>query len=784
MTVSQSLRRVLLAATAAFLLSHSSAFAAETGTVSGTVLLPDGAPVTDAIVELVTLHRRLRVDAQGAFRFENVPAGRHIVQVSSLRSGNAVVDVDVAPGQEVSLQLGVELTTHRESIVVSASATPQRLFEVGTSADVLDAQEIAKRSGTTLGATLANQPGVNQTYFGSGASRPIVRGLGGDRVRMLESGVGTGDLSDISPDHAVTAEALTAEQVEILRGPATLLYGSSAIGGVVNVIDEAIPTHQADEAIGGTVDLRAGTVADERTGSAVVGGGGSGWAWSAYGLKRETDDYEIPGFARLDEHAEEEEHGEEGEEHEEEEEPNPRGRLPNSDLESQLVGAGFSRFFGENGDAGYLGVSVSGFETNYGITEGAHEHAEEEHDEGEEHVEEEEHAEEGGIRIDMERMRYDFKGAITRQFGLFDGLKARFGITDYEHDELEPDGAIGSHFENDTWEGRLELVQRKRGRLSGAFGVQGGSRDFLVTGEEANLPPSQTDNLDAFAYEQMTFDDVSFQFGARWASRDITADDPTLPDRDFDGLSGSVGLVWTPGENAIGGSLSRSVKFPTSEELYANGVHVATQTFEVGDPRLQEETSLGVDLFFRHESDRLRSQLSVFYNDFDDFIFPAFTGLEEEGQPVVAFQQQDAEYRGAEVELGIELFESDSTHVHLNLMGDIVEAELADGSNVPRIPPMRLGGGFEVKSGPWSAEAEVRWADDQTDAAINETPTAGYTVVNAFLGYRILTERVVYDLLLRGSNLTDEEVRLHTSYLKTFAPLPGRDFGLSLRMSF
>lgn len=746
------------------------AHAAAAGSISGVVSLADDSPVADADVEIVDLHRRVRVDAQGAFRFENVPAGRHVVVVDSLRRGSTAQEIVVEVGQELTLSFGPELTVHRDAIVVSAAPSAQRRFGAGSVADVLSGDELVLRAGPTLGATLSNQPGVNETGFGAGASRPIVRGLGGDRVRMLEDGVGTGDISEVSPDHAVTTETLTAERVEIIRGPATLLYGSNAIGGVVNVLDESIPGHLPHAPLTGTVDLHLGSASEERSGAAAVSGRARAWAWNVSGLTRDTSDYDIPGFARVEEH----EH--EGEEHAEVE--NPHGTLPNSDTETETLGAGLSYFFGEHQDAGFLGVSVSDFDTSYGIPEGAHEH---EHGE-EEHGDEEEEG--GGGRIDMSRVRYDLKGAVTRPFGVFEGLKVRLGVTDYEHDELEANGDVGTHFENDAWESRVELLQKERGRLSGAFGLQGGSRDFLAQGEEAFVPASTTDSLDAFVYEELAFESVSFQLGGRWGSRDVSVSDPSLPDRSFDGLSGSVGLVWSPGQNALGLSLARSVKFPSPEELYSLGAHAATLTFEVGNPTLVEETSLGLDLFYRRESERLRGEVTFFFNDFDDFIFPAFTGDEEDGFQVVEYRQQDAEFMGAELDLGVELVDSERTHLDARLTGDVVSAELSDGSDVPRIPPLRLGAGLDARTGPWSGMAEVRWVDDQTSVAENETATPGYTVVNASVGYRFVTDRLVYDLLLRGTNLTDEEIRLHTSYLKDVVPLPGRDVSLSLRLSF
>ncbi len=773
-------RVALTAALVCFAFLSSAFGATETGTIRGTVTLADGTPVADADVEILDLHRRVRVGADGTFLFGEVPTGRYVLVVDSLVHGNAVREVTVTAGTEIVLELGTELSVHTDTIVVSAAPSAQRRFATGSAADVVAGDELALRSEPTLGATLANQPGVNQTGFGAGSSRPIVRGLGGDRVRMLEDGVGTGDISEVSPDHAVTTETLTADRVEILRGPATLLYGSNAIGGVVNILDESIPSHLPHAALTGTVDLRLASGTEERSGAAVLRGRRERWAWTASGLVRDTGDYEIPGSP----HGASAESEEEPAGHEDEHGPEPEGFLPNSDTDTEQLSLGASYFFGGKQEAGhetgFVGVSVSGFETGYGIPEGAHQH--DEHDEHGAEGEAEE--EDGGIRIQLERHRYDLKGSIAKPFGPFDGLKVRLGLTDYEHDEIEGNGEIGTHFENDAWEGRIELQQKERGRLSGAFGLQGGSRDFLAVGEEAFVPPSKTDSLDLFAYEELDFEPFRLQLGARWGTRDIAVADASLPDRSFDGLSGSVGLVWTAGTRAVGLSLARSVKFPAPEELYPFGPHAATRTFELGNARLGVETSLGLDAFVRHESERLRGELTVFLNDLDDYIFPAFTGEEREGFQVVEYRQQDAEFFGAELDVSVEAYESDRLHLDLRLQGDFVDAELADGSNVPRIPPLRLGTGFDLRTGPWTARAEVRWSDGQDATAENETSTPGSTVVNAAAGYRVVGSRTVWDVLLRGTNLTDEEVRLHTSYLKDLAPLPGRNLTLSLRLSF
>jgi iron complex outermembrane receptor protein len=589
-------------------------------------------------------------------------------------------------------------------------------------------------------------------------------------VRVLEGGLGTGDVSGVSADHAVTADPAQAERIEVLRGPATLLYGSSAIGGVVNVLDERIPTSRATGSLSGSVGLRGGSVSDERSGTVNLDGGGGSWAWHVDGMAREADDYHVPGFARL----EEDEHEEDEHEEDEHEEDEPFGTVPNTDLETRGGRVGASYFFG---DKGFFGVSVSGFETEYGLPGGL-EHGDEE----EEHEEDDEDG--VPVRIDMQQRRIDLRGEISRPFGVFQALKLRLGGTDYEHVELE--GAEpGTFFFNDFLEGRIELVQRRRGRHGGSIGIQYLDRELEAVGAEAFIPKTATRRWAVFTFQEIESGPLRWQLGGRFESQDTDPTSAVFSSRSHDGFSASAGLVWDAGEVwSIGASLARSVKLPAAEELFSEGLHVATQAFEVGNPDLGEETGLGFDLSLRLDGERISGELTLFRQDFDDFIFQAFTGEVEDGFPVVLYSQQDAELVGAELKARVELYESNGHHVHLRLVGDVVDAELDGGGNLPRIPPLRLGGGVHYHSERWNASAEVQWVDDQTDAGENESPTAGYTLVDASLGYRFLFRNQILDLLLRGRNLTDEEARSHTSFLKNVAPLPGRDVSLAMKLLF
>lgn len=761
--------RVLLAMLFCLGIQHLPALAQNPpGSIAGRVTTPEGTAIPDAQVRLVELRRQTQAGQDGSFRFDNVPAGSYLLEVTSSRAGAAVERVAVAAGAVAEVTLTPDLTVHREEIVVTASPELRSTYEIAQPTSVLSGEDLDRQLQPTLGETLSREPGVTSTFFGQGASRPVIRGLGGDRIRVLEGGVGVGDASTTSPDHAVSVDPLSAERIEVLRGPATLLYGSSAVGGVVNVIDNRIPESLPEGKIGGTIELRGGSAADERGGVASLTGALGRLAWHADYLRRETDDYEIPGFAESRALREEEE----GEGHEGEEEV--FGVLPNSATETDSGSLGLSWI----GEGGFLGVAVQDFDTLYGIPGGHHHH---EGGEGEEPEEEEE----APVRVDLAQRRYDLRGGISRPFGIFRGANLRFGTTDYEHRELEgPE--TGTIFKNDSWEGRLEFLQRPLGSLSGSFGLQALSRDFEAIGEEAFVPPTQTDSWAAFTFQEIARDDWRFQLGARFESQDVSAETEGSNDRSFDGLSGSFGVVRLFGEDySLGLSIARSTKLPNAEELFSNGPHIATNAFEIGDPNLEKETSLGADLTLRKISGRLTGEVTLFASRFDDYIFEQSTDEEEDGLPVFRYVQRDAEFRGAELTGVYQLYHGEPHHVDFEFGADFVRAELRDtGEPLPRIPPRRYRLGFHYRGERLSGIVEGLRVDEQDRVARFERPTEGYTLVSASVGYRFFTASAIYDLLLRGTNLTDEEARNHVSFLKDLVPMPGRDVSLSLRVTF
>lgn len=733
---------------------------AGTGAITGRVLSAAETPAADAKVTLVELRRQTRTDAAGAFRFEGVPAGLYILQADSARFGSHVTRVEVVASQEASVEMTLDLATHQETVVVTARGEAATLNELASPVDVLSGQELQEAREATLGETLARQPGVSSTYFGPGASRPVIRGLGGDRIRVLQGGLGTADASNTSPDHAVSFDPLAARQVEIVRGPATLLYGSNAVGGVVNVIDGSIPDSVPDRPLSATVDLTGGTAADERAGALALGGGHGLFAFHADVLKRRTDDVSIPGFAESA--ALRAEEAGEGEGHEE-----AAGLLENSALESTGGSAGVAVI----GRAASLGVAFSGFDTLYGVP--GHVHAEEGA------------AEEGPVRIDLTQRRLDLRGEVLSGFGPFRSARLRLGRSDYEHVELEGD-EVGTRFTNEAWEGRLELPHRAVGPVSGTVGVQLAHRDFAAIGEEAFVPPTVTRSLAVFALEEVGRGPVKLQLGARLESQDVDADGARSETRSHDGVSGSVGVLWTRADDfSAGFTVARSVKLPTAEELFSNGPHLATRAFEVGDPGLDRERSLGLDLSVKKRRGRVAGELSLFANRFDGYIYESFTGGIEDGLDVVRFVQGDAGFVGAEASVTVDLLHREPDHLDLELMADTVRAELRDTDEpLPRITPARAGAALHYRGGRWNGRVEVRRTAAQDRVASFERPTDGFTFLNASLGYRFFSGRTVVDLLLRGTNLTDAEGRNHVSFLKDEVPLPGRDVRLGVRVAF
>jgi iron complex outermembrane receptor protein len=786
--ISRALWRVapgaLLVAFAAAALPAAPLRAQQAASISGRVLSAAGEPAGDAQVSVVELRRRVSTAADGSFRIDNVPAGRVLLEVVSPRFGSATQQVVVTGGRQASVQVTLRPAVRLDEVVVTVSPEARGLAEAYQPVTVLSGRKLADRLEPTLGETLAREPGVTSSYFGPGASRPVIRGLGGDRIRVLEGGVGVGDVSNVAPEHAVMSDPLSAERIEVVRGPATLLYGSSAVGGVVNVIDRRIPDFAPRRPLAASLDLRGGTVADERSGALRLDGGLGRVAWHGGYLRRRTHDYAIPGFAEDNarDHGDGEPEdgrlgdGDHGEgEHGEEQEGAP-GVLANTAADAEGGSVGLSYV----AEAGYLGVAWSGYDTFYGIPD--------HHDEGGEESglgTGEGEVEAAGVKIDQRARRVDLRGELARGSDLLRGFRLRLGVTDYDHAELVGE-EVETRWTNDAWEGRIEALHRLRAALSGWLGVQLSRREFAAVGEDAFLPPSTTHARAVFAFEELELEEGRWmlQGGARYESQDVEGG--AAGERSFGGFSSSAGVVWRPAEEySLTLALSRAVRLPTAEELFTDGPHAARSGFVIGDPGLEEETSLGLDVSFRKPAGRLTGQADLFANRFDDFIFEELTGEERDGLRVLRYAQRDALFTGGELRAGFELVRAEPHHLTLAISADYVRAELEDsGEPLPRIPALRTGVGLTYQGpGLWGA-AEVRRVDEQDRVAPLEEPTRGYTLLDATIGWRFFLGGLVHELALRGTNLSDEEARNHVSFLKEVAPLPGRDIGLSYEVSF
>lgn len=657
-------------------------------------------------------------------------------------------------------------STVLDEVVVTASPLGRTLFEQAQPISILKDDRLLLSLQPTLGETLARTPGVSSTYFGPAASRPIIRGLDGDRIRILQNGSNTSDASATSVDHAVSFDPVGAQSVEVVRGPATLLYGSNAIGGVVNVIDKRIPDERIDHFIGGNVSGKYGSVNTERGGAFLLDGGYRGFNWSLQGYKSATDDLRIPGYARSARLRETD--------------PLPSGEkeaqgvLPNSALRTEGLSGGASYVW----DGGFFGFAYTGFHTNYGTVA------------------------EPDVTIDMEQRREDFRGAFFAPFAHIQSIKYSLGIADYEHTEFEG-AAVGTKFENEGYDGRFELKHENLGPFEGAIGYQTEKSNFSANGKEAFLPPVETLTNSVFLFEEVAFGKHRLQFGVRYdrIGVDARANPAFGPERSrsFDNVSGSVGFIYTPVEAyAVALSIAYTQRAPTYQELFANGPHVATNAFEIGEADLNPEQSFSIDFSVRKNLGRVTGAISVYYNHFTDFIGQFATGdVFEDELPIYAYGATDAVFYGGEAELAFHLIEpitaveavsgKDGKPVvvparpvgkqalDLVLKADYVHAEdTLVKVPLPRIPPFRASVALNYLWDRFSASVEGQFAARQNRVSEFEFPTDSYFLLGA-------TDVEMY---VKGTNLTNAEARYSTSFLKDIAPLGARGVVCGVKFNF
>ena len=677
--------------------------------------------------------------------------------------------------------------------------------------NAISGEELREKVTNTLGDTLKNEIGVNSASFGSGVGQPIIRGQTGNRVSVLQNGIVLTDASNVSPDHGNGVEPLLADRLEIVRGPSTLLYGSGAIGGVVNVIDNRIP-----ETLPGQTDFQLeqnyNSVNDEnKTVFRLDSSIGSVGIHLDY-FTRENDNVEIDGFA-IDEAAVErleeltaafigEEHDED---HEEEEFENTYGFIGNSNGEAEGGTAGFSFV----GDQGFFGFSYNTIENDYGLPPGTHSHAhghgEEEHDEDEhEEGEGEEHGEEEVefVRLALDQDRYDFKGEYRFQNSWIESIRGTVGISDYEHREIEffEDGGaeVGTLYSNEGMESRFVLTRTPTGDWSGVYGLQIGDSEFSATGEEAFIAPSDIRNVGLFGVERYSADRFTGELGFRFESADVDPGGRCAYDENVFSVSAS-GLYDINGNSNLMLSAALSERAPSVEELFSNTsldtcgryadderlvVHAATGLLEIGNPSLDTEKSNNIEFGYRINSGSITGEFSAYYNSINDYIYLDITGEEAEETPIAAYLQQDATFSGFEAELTFTLAQTDSYNSELTLFGDMVSAELDAGGNVPRIPASKFGSEIRYYGDNWSTHLHVTRVNDQEDVGRLELATDGYTLVSVYADYHIAVGDSEVKLFARGDNLLDEQVRNHASFLKLFSPEFGRGVTVGVRYEY
>ena len=673
------------------------------------------------------------------------------------------------------------IPTQLSPVIVTGNPLGSELFSLVSPTSVLEGTNLFLLRRSTLGEMLNEMPGVSSTYFGPNASRPVIRGLEGDRIRILSNGVGVLDASSLSNDHAVPMDPLIVERVEVVRGPAALFYGGNAVGGVVNVIDNRIPQEPVTGARG-RVETRFGGAESEKASGAMLEAGNGRFALHADVYTRDTDDLKIKG-------------------------PNisPRllaadparavtyGTLPNSASRSNGGSIGGSATW----DKGYVGLSFSSFESQYGTVA------------------------EPLVTIDMESKRWDLAGEMRDIGSFISGVKFKLGKTDYKHTELNA-GVPATDFKSRGHEGRLELTHGNLGSLKGAVGVQFNQFDFSALGAEAFVPTTKTDSKALFIYEELPIGKLKLTFGGRHERTEVSSQgggpvpfggagprfDPAQM-RNFGGTSGALGGVYnvTPGlALALNGAMTE--RAPTYYELFANGPHAATGSYEVGDAAFAKEKSRAFDAALRMRSGAHSGSISVFHSRFKNYIGVFNSGntrgadgelnppdtikpgvsdnTGEEVLPELAYRAVPARFRGMEAEGKFRLLDRAST-LDLLLKFDYVRADdRSTGLPLPRIAPRRFGAGVDYRRGALGARVDALWVSAQNRVSANELPTDSYTLLNAALTYRMKlpTPQGSVEFFLRGVNLLNEHARNHVSYLKDIAPLGKRSGQVGLRAQF
>ncbi|MBL1142603.1 MAG: TonB-dependent receptor [Proteobacteria bacterium] len=621
----------------------------------------------------------------------------------------------------------------------------QSIEHIAQPINVLNKDELAEKQASTLGETLENIPGVTTNRFSPLASRPVIRGLSGSRVQVLENGIGSMDVSTISVDHAVTIDPLQAEQVEIFRGPSTLLYGSEASGGLVNVVTNKIPEYVPDS-FSPKLYSSYNTNSLEKLVSFQAEGGYEKMAFHVDALNRDARNYEAKD-----------------------------GQIDNSfyDVNNFNFGASFVD------DWGHFGMSYGRFDSTHGVPLNPDDPTE-------------------LPFIDTQQDRIDLSTRINNPFSGIKAINIQGSYNDYSHTEFEDATTPGTVFSNEQLEGRVEIQHAPISVFNGVIGTQFGYRDVSAVGDEAFLPKTNTENFAIFILEDTDIiDDVHFEIGGRYEHQESDPDNAGSVSNDL--YSVSSGIHWHFIEEvSLGLNVSRSQRAPAAEERFANGPHVATSTFELGQSTLDKETANNIDLTLTREEGILKWNLSLFANYIEDFIFlqgldrnndGAVDEVDETGAApgkftLVQYQQDNAVFYGFEAAASLNLYSGNRGILDLNLFGDYVRAERENGDNLSRISPARVGTGLDYQYKKFAAGLDLTNVFAQNDNGQLEKDTGGYSLLNLNANYDVIEGDQNLNIFLKASNLLDEDGELHTSFIKNRAPIMGRALTIGLQASF
>ncbi|WP_051603059.1 TonB-dependent receptor domain-containing protein [Simplicispira psychrophila] len=650
-------------------------------------------------------------------------------------------------------------------VTVSASGLQLGASDMTTPVSVLEGDELVRRREATLGETLAGEPGITSSHFGAGASRPIIRGMDGPRVKVLSDGAELHDASTISPDHAVVSEPMLATHIEVLRGPSALVYGAGAVGGAVNVLDSKIPTAIPPKGYEGSAELRASSGAREAAAALSLTGGAGNVAVHVEGVARDASDYRVgSGWAG-------------------------GNKVEGSFNRTDTGSIGLSWV----GDRGYLGAAYTRQTARYGLPghnhsfEGCHAHGNAlhcgthglDHGDGGDSGDGGHEDEHGAVPVvDLRSERLDMRGELRQPFTGFSVLRLRAGVTDYAHDEIE-DGAVATTFSNKAYDARIELQHEPINGFKGLIGLQTSQRKFRAEGAEAYIQPTMTRKAGLFVLEEYRLGDWRFEAVLRHDRQSAQAQTSGI-ERSHNGTSASVGAVWKfrPGYS-LSASLTRANRAPSAEELYARGLHMATSTYERGHADLRSETSQNIDLGLKKTSGDTTFGVSVFRNHIQNYIYGR-TLDEIDGLQLLQYSQQDATFTGIEGQVRQRL----THHLGVTLFGDTVRARLAGGGLLPRIPAKRAGVRMDANWNAWEGQAEWVQVARQNRVAEFETATPGYGMLNLGVTYSAHINGMPWQLYAKANNLTNRLAYAHTSFIKSAAPLMGRSMAIGVKVAF